>query len=325
MIKAGIIGGTGITAGELIRILLYHPSVDIDFVYSTSQAGQPVSAVHTDLLGQTDLAFSGEVNPEVDVVFLALGHGNSKKFLEENNFSSSTKIIDLSRDFRLKHQAVWNGKTFVYGLPELHKETIKKASNIANPGCFATAIQLSLLPLAQNNLIQTDVHIHAITGATGAGRSLMETTSFNWRNNNLSVYKAFTHQHIDEIKENIDFLQPGFHTDLNFVPMRGDFSRGIFASVYLDSALDEAEVQSLYKDFYQDSPFTQVSDQPVHLKQVVNTNQAFINVSKYGAKVHITTVIDNLLKGASGQAVENMNLMFGFKQDEGLRLKPVVF
>jgi len=325
MIKVGIIGGTGITAGELIRILLNHPLVEIDFVYSHSKAGQYIYETHTDLWGQISKKFVDKINPEISVVFLALGHGNSKTFLEKNKFSKQTKIIDLSTDFRPKTESVWQNKKFVYGLPELFKKEIENASNIANPGCFATAIQLSLLPLAQQALLNDDVHIHAITGATGAGNSLLPTTAFNWRNNNISVYKAFQHQHLGEINENLKFLQPDFEGEINFVPMRGDFSRGIFASVYLKSDISEKELQNLYQDFYKNSLFVQVTNSPIHLKQVVNTNNAFINVTKYGNKIHITTAIDNLLKGASGQAVENMNLMMGFNQNEGLKLKPVVF
>ncbi len=323
MIKAGIIGGTGVTAGELIRILLYHPSVEIDFVYSRSQAGRPVAEVHSDLWGQTDLMFVDTINPAADVVFLALGHGHSRRFLAEHTFSSATKIIDLSRDYRPGNNGNGNN-SFVYGLPEMHGKSIAQATHVANPGCFATAIQLALLPLAAHQAWQGDVHVHAVTGATGAGRTLTETTAFNWRHNNLSVYKAFQHQHLDEIRENLKNLDAEV-PEIHFVPMRGNFTRGIFASVYTDTEADESTVRSWYKAFYASSSFTHVLDMPVHLKQVVNTNNAFLHVAKYGPKVHITAVIDNLLKGASGQAVENMNLMFGLPQDEGLHLKAVVY
>ncbi len=325
MNNVGIIGGTGLTAGELIRIIKNHPFANIDFVYSHSAVGKLVSEFHPDLFNETSLRFTDKINPEVDVVFLALGHGNSKRFLKENNFSDKTKIIDLSQDFRLKNQSEWQSREYIYGLTELNKKKITEAKNIANPGCFATAIQLSLLPLAKHSLLKHPVHIHAITGATGAGKSLTETTSFNWRNNNISVYKSFTHQHLDEIKENISSLQPDFNQEIYFVPMRGDFSRGIFASVYSEVEEDEKTLFNLYKEYYKNDPFTFVSETPVFLKQVVNTNYALIHVAKYKNMLHITTIIDNLLKGAAGQAVENMNLMFGYNQEAGLNFKAIVF
>ncbi|NLP57390.1 N-acetyl-gamma-glutamyl-phosphate reductase [Lutibacter sp. B1] len=325
MIKAGIIGGAGYTAGELIRLLINHPKVDIDFVYSTSNAGNKLYDVHQDVLGQTELIFSGKINADVDVVFLCLGHGNSTSFLNEHTFSETTKIIDLSNDFRLNSDAVFMGKEFVYGLPELQKEKIIKAKNIANPGCFATAIQLALLPLAKANLLNNSIHINATTGSTGAGVSSSETTHFSWRDNNFSVYKAFTHQHLGEISESLQQLQSNFSEELFFVPNRGNFSRGIFASIYLtfDKTLDEAF--ELFDDFYKDSPFTKISKKPIHLKQVVNTNNCFIHLEKHKNTLLITSVIDNLLKGASGQAVENMNLIFGINQKEGLQLKALAF
>jgi N-acetyl-gamma-glutamyl-phosphate reductase len=317
----GIIGGAGYTAGELLRLLVNHPQVAIDFVFSTSNAGNPVSDVHDDLTGQTDLMFSNQINPEVDIVFLCLGHGNSAKFLAANPFSAHTKIIDLSNDFRLQADAVFHGKTFVYGLPELQKEKIKSAQYIANPGCFATTIQLALLPLAKHGKIQSDVHINATTGSTGAGVSPSATTHFSWRDNNFSVYKAFTHQHLGEITESIVSLQSHLKNDLLFIPNRGNFSRGIFASIYLDFEDDLESAYKIFEDFYKDAVFTKISRREIHLKQVVNTNNCLIHLYKHKNKLLITSITDNLLKGASGQAVQNMNLMFGFDETAGLRLK----
>jgi N-acetyl-gamma-glutamyl-phosphate reductase len=325
MIKVGIVGGAGYTAGELIRLLIHHQKVELDFVYSTSNAGNYIYEVHQDLLGSINLKFTDAINADVDVLFLCLGHGNSKKFLEKHSLSSITKIIDLSNDFRLEKDAVFQDKKFVYGLPELQKEAIRNANNIANPGCFATAIQLALLPLSAKNLIKSAVHINATTGATGAGISLGSTTHFSWRDNNFSVYKAFTHQHLDEINESLNSLQKGFSEELFFIPNRGNFSRGIFASIYLnfDKSIDEAF--QLYKTFYEDALFTHISKIPVHLKQVVNTNNCFLYLEKHKNMLLITSVIDNLLKGASGQAIQNMNLLFGFKETEGLQLKATSF
>ena len=325
MIKVGIVGGAGYTAGELIRLLVNHSQVELDFVYSTSNAGNYIYQVHQDLLGILDLKFANEINPEVDVLFLCLGHGNSTSFLENNSFSLSTKVIDLSNDFRLNADAVFQGKEFVYGLPETQKSEIEKASNIANPGCFATAIQLALLPLAKEGLLNSSVHINATTGSTGAGVSPMATTHFSWRDNNFSVYKAFTHQHLGEIAESLTTLQKDFDQELFFIPNRGNFSRGIFASIYLkfDKSIDEAF--ELFEDFYKDAVFTHVSKTPIHLKQVVNTNNCFLHLEKHGDQLLITSVIDNLLKGASGQAIQNMNLLFGLNQTEGLKLKANYF
>ena len=325
MLKAGIIGGAGYTAGELIRILVHHPAVKIDFVFSTSNAGNKIYAVHQDLLGQTEQSFTSTINKDVDVVFLCLGHGNSTAFLQNNSFSDNTKIIDLSNDFRLHADAKFNDKEFVYGLPELQKETIEKASNIANPGCFATAIQLAILPLAKNNLLKNDIHINATTGATGAGVSPSATTHFSWRDNNFSIYKAFTHQHLGEIGESLQSLQNDFDKELFFIPNRGNFSRGIFVSLYTDFEGSLEEVYSLYEKFYEDAVFTHVSNNPIHLKQVVNTNNCFIHLQKHNNKLLITSVIDNLLKGASGQAVQNMNLVFGLEENLGLNLKATYF
>jgi len=297
----------------------------LDFVYSTSNAGNEIQEVHRDLLGDTDMKFDSEVNPDIDVLFLCLGHGNSSAFLKENEFSDQTKIIDLSNDFRLTKDSFFMNKKFVYGLTEVFKEEIRKAQYIANPGCFATAIQLGLLPLADASLLKDDIHVNAVTGATGAGVSLSKTTHFAWRDNNFSHYKAFNHQHLGEINQNIEILQSGFDHEVNFVPNRGNFSRGIFATAYTkyDGSLEEAK--SLYKDYYKEAMFTHVSDQEIFLKQVVNTNKCLIHLEKHKDKLLITSAIDNLLKGASGQAIENMNLMFGFNQADGLKLKANFF
>lgn len=324
MIKIGIIGGSGYTGGELIRLLQNHPKTDIDFVYSTTRAGKKITSAHPDLLGQIAMGFTGEVNPDVDVVFLCLGHGNSTRFLNEIHFSKNTRIIDLSNDFRLNEDAQFNGKPFVYGLPELNKDTIKKADAIANPGCFATAIQLGLLPLASENKLQNQVHINAVTGSTGAGVKTSATTHFSWRNNNVSVYKPFTHQHLDEIGESLI----SFGNDIGeifFLPNRGNFTRGILATAYtsFEGSIDTAN--QLFNDFYADAVFTHISEEPISLKQVVNTNQCHIHLHKHNDVLLVTSTIDNLLKGASGQAVQNMNLLLGFPEDEGLNLKAGVY
>ncbi|AZQ60240.1 N-acetyl-gamma-glutamyl-phosphate reductase [Maribacter sp. MJ134] len=324
MIKAGIIGGSGYTGGELLRILLHHPATEIDFVFSTTRAGKKITSAHPDLLGLTEMEFTGNVNLNVDIVFLCLGHGNSTKFLKENQFSTSTKIIDLSNDFRLQADANFDGKQFVYGLPELHRSSIENANYIANPGCFATAIQLALLPLAKAKKLNDAVHINAVTGSTGAGVSPSATSHFSWRNNNVSWYKPFTHQHLGEINESLKSLQANT-SDLFFLPNRGNFTRGILATAYtiFDGSLEDAQL--LYKDFYKNAMFTQVADEPIHLKQVVNTNQCHIHLHKHEGTLLITSAIDNLLKGASGQAVQNMNLIFGLEEDLGLNLKAGVF
>lgn len=324
MIKVGIIGGSGYTGGELIRLLLNHPQAEIDFVYSTTRAGKPITSAHPDVLGSTDLAFTGEINTEVDVVFLCLGHGNSTTFLNEHTFSNNTKIIDLSNDFRLNDDANFGGKEFVYGLPETNKEQISQANYIANPGCFATAIQLGLLPLAKAGLLQNQVHINAVTGSTGAGIKPSATTHFSWRNNNASWYKPFTHQHLGEIGESISSFGSKVG-QLFFLPNRGNFTRGILATAYteFDGSLEEAK--TIFKAFYANALFTHISEEAINLKQVVNTNQCHIHLHKHEGILLITTVIDNLLKGASGQAIQNMNLMFGFDESEGLRLKAAAF
>ncbi len=325
MIKLGIIGGAGYTAGELIRLLINHPETEIDFVYSTSNAGNQISKVHQDLVGSLDKSFTDTVNPNVDVLFLCLGHGNSVKFLSANSFSEQTKIIDLGNDFRLEADKVFDGKTFVYGLPELQKEDIKKADYIANPGCFATAIQLGLLPLANAGLLDYDVHINAVTGATGAGTSLSATTHFTWRDNNFSYYKPFTHQHLGEINQSVTQLQNDFSSDILFMPNRGNFSRGIFATIYTDFSGSVEDAARIYNEYYKDAKFTFVSENQLHLKQVVNTNKCLIHLHKHNGKLLITSIIDNLLKGASGQAIQNMNLMFGLEETTGLGLKATYF
>ena len=332
MIKAGIIGGAGYTGGELIRLLINHPEVNIEFIHSKSNAGNKVEKVHNDLIGE-ELYFSDDEVLEalqseagVDVLFLCMGHGDSRKFLENTTVNNSIKIIDLANDFRLKKDSVFGEKTFVYGLPELNKEAIQSAQNIANPGCFATAIQLGLLPLAKVGLIKQEVYATGITGSTGAGQSLSPTSHFSWRANNIQAYKTLTHQHLGEIGESVNQLAE--HTEkplINFVPWRGDFTRGIFISSLLDCDLSYDEVMNIYSDFYADAAFTHVSASPIFLKQVVNTNKCAISLEKVGSKLVVHSAIDNLLKGASGQAVQNMNLIFGIDEKTGLRLKANYF
>lgn len=325
MIKVGIIGGSGYTAGELIRILMFHPNATLDFVYSTTNAGKPLSIAHHDLMGDIEMNFTDQVNPNVNVVFLCLGHGKSKAFLEQNQFSKDTKIIDLGNDFRLTKDAEFDGKQFVYGLPELNKEAIKSANYIANPGCFATAIQLALLPLAKNELLNEDVHINATTGSTGAGVSPSETTHFSWRNNNMSHYKAFEHQHLGEINQSIQQLQAGYPNELLFVPNRGDFARGIFATLYTNIEESLEDIVAKYEAYYADQPFVTVTTTNINMKQVVQTNKCIISLMKKGNRLLITSIIDNLTKGASGQAIQNMNLLFGLDETTGLHLKPCGF
>lgn len=320
MIRVGIIGGAGYTAGELIRLLVNHPEVELRWVHSTSNGGNPLTAVHGGLEGETELCFASEYDLKtVDVVFLCSAHGQSSVWLGENSLPEGVKLIDLAQDFRDEHDG------FVYGLAEWQREKIASATRIANPGCFATAIQLSLLPLAAAQKIEDEVHITAITGSTGAGVKPSTTTHFSWRASNLSVYKSFTHQHLNEIGRNLRLLQPSFDHEINFVPMRGDFTRGIFASVYVNSSLSEEETVALYRDYYAEAEFTHYAERAIDLKQVVNTNKALVHVAKYGSKLHITTAIDNLLKGASGQAVENMNRIFGLDPTTGLKLKASAF
>ncbi|MFC5412501.1 N-acetyl-gamma-glutamyl-phosphate reductase [Larkinella bovis] len=324
-ITIGIIGGAGYTGGELLRILLNHPNVQIAFVHSKSQAGKPVYSTHTDLLGDTDLTFSGDdtralvQQAGLSAIFLCSGHGESAKFLAENPVPDTLKVIDLSTDFRDES----NG--FVYGLPELQRERIRTATKIANPGCFATSIQLALLPLAQAGLLTDAVQVSAITGSTGAGQSLSATTHFTWRNNNVSIYKAFTHQHLKEIRQSLTSLQPGFDQPIHFVPYRGDFTRGIMANVYTPYAGSLEEARQLFETYYAGHPFTHLSSTPVDVKQVVNTNKCLIHLEKHDGQLLITSIIDNLTKGASGHAVQNLNLAFGLPEEAGLRLKAVAF
>lgn len=318
MIKAGIIGGAGYTAGELLRLLINHPDIEISFVHSTSNAGNKITDIHGGLTGETDLEFTSYLSlNEIDVLFLCSAHGDSRKFLIENAVPNHVKIIDLSTDYRHKETA----GDFIYGLPELNRTKIEKATHVANPGCFATAIQLALLPLAATKGITGEMHVHAVTGSTGAGVKPGATTHFSWRDNNLSIYKPFEHQHLREISESLHQLQPELSKPLNFIPVRGNFSRGIFASVYTDCHLSTEEARILYKEFYKDAAFTFVTDKNPDLKQVVNTNKCVLSLEKFGTKLLIISVIDNLLKGASGQAVQNFNLMFGLDEKTGLRLK----
>ncbi|MHA8109831.1 N-acetyl-gamma-glutamyl-phosphate reductase [Aquirufa sp. A-Brett2-W8] len=313
MAKIGIVGAAGYTGGELLRILVNHPDVHLTSILSNSQAGKLISDVHTDLLGSTHLRFVKDLTP-VDVLFLCSGHGESKKFLAENDIPWHTKIIDLSTDFRDESDG------FVYGLPEFQKEKIQSANKIANPGCFATSIELALLPLANAGLITEDVHVSAITGSTGAGQSLSPTSHFSWRNNNVSVYKAFTHQHLAEIKQTL-----GTQQAIHFIPYRGNFSRGIMANVYTPYSGTQDQAEKLYEDFYANSPFVFLSLAAVDVKQVVNTNKCFLHLQVHEGQIIISSVIDNLIKGASGQAIQNMNLMLGWEEDLGLKLKAVGF
>lgn len=322
MVKTGIIGGAGYTAGELLRLLINHPKVSVEFVHSTSHAGQPVASVHGGLLGETDLVFSDTHSlGDIDVLFLCSAHGQSRKFWEENECPSGLRVIDLAQDYRDESDG------YVYGLPEVNSARIRSARKVANPGCFATAIQLSLAPLAAAGLLPEhgNINITAITGSTGAGVKPGATTHFSWRNDNISVYKPFTHQHLAEIGMTLGRLQPGHTSRINFVPMRGDFARGIFVAATLRCPKGEEEVARLFKEFYAGAPFAIVSDMPVDLKQAVNTNKAVIHIDKHDDMLLVTTAIDNLLKGASGQAVHNMNLMLGIEERAGLRLKPSAF
>ena len=324
-IKVAIAGGTGYTGGELFRILLNHPNVEIVAATTTSSAGVPVAQVHRDLIGETDLCFGTELN-DPDVIFLCLGHGISRQFVDSNDIKPSCRIIDLGNDFRLDGE--YAGRNFVYGLCESAKEDIRKAHDVANPGCFATAIQLATLPLAAAGLINDEIHVTAITGSTGAGKKPGETTHFSYRNDNISIYKLFSHQHLAEIKKNI--VKVGSlecEPKVNFVPLRGDFARGIFASVYTRAAEDLTleDYQKIYEDYYASSPFVFLSNENISMKEVVNTNKALLHVELHDGYIHIASAIDNLIKGASGQAVQNMNLMFGLPEDTGLRLKPSAF
>jgi len=327
-VRAGIIGGAGYTGGEMIRLLINHPGVDIKFIHSKSNAGKNVYEVHEDLLGDTELKFDDSWHNEVDVVFLCVGHGEAKKFLDENGAGlDGVLIIDLSQDYRLHNggeRPQVNGHPFVYGLPELNREEIRSAHGIANPGCFATAIQLGLLPLAGAGLLG-DVYSTGITGSTGAGQSLSATSHFSWRANNIQAYKTLTHQHMKEVGQSLQQLQPGFGGGVHFTPWRGDFTRGIFVSSQLKIGKNAEEVLALYEDFYRGHPFTIVSKKPISLKQVVNTNKCLIQLEQTGQQLVVHSALDNLLKGASGQAIQNMNLLFGFEETTGLHLKANAF
>ncbi len=321
-IKAGIVGGAGYTGGELIRILLNHPAAEIVFVRSKSNAGNYLYSVHQDLLGETDMKFSAEMSSDIDVLFLCVGHGEAKQFLQKNEIASSIKIIDLSQDFRLGEETPT--RKFIYGLPELNKEKIKTAINIANPGCFATAIQLGLLPLAKAGLLD-DVYTTGITGSTGAGQSLNATSHFSWRANNIQAYKTLSHQHIAEIGQSFMQLNPAGDVELSFIPWRGDFTRGIFISSQIKCELSTEEIHTLFSDYYAAHPFVSVTIDSIFLKQVVNTNKCIIQPEKVGSKLVVHSIIDNLVKGASGQAVQNMNLLFGLDETAGLKLKASYF
>lgn len=322
MIRIGIIGGAGYTAGELCRLLLNHPEAEIVFINSESNAGNLITDVHEGLYGETDMRFTDELPFEdVDVVYFCFGHGKSTQFLTDHYISADVRIIDLAQDFRLAAE----GNDYVYGLPELNRTAILGAQHVANPGCFATCIQLGLLPLADAGLLQGDVSVNAITGSTGAGVKPSSTTHFSWRSGNMSIYKAFQHQHVPEIVQSLQQLQPSFEGAIDFIPYRGDFPRGIFATEVVTCDAPEEEIADLYRDFYSDAPFTHYVDRAVDLKQVVNTNKCLIHAERHGNKLLVTSVIDNLLKGASGQAVQNMNLMFELEEDAGLRLKPLAF
>lgn len=322
MIKNGIIGGAGYTAGELIRLLIYHPEAEIVFINSQSNAGRKITDVHGGLLGETDLKFTDQLPLDtIDVLFFCMGHGDTRRFLESHTLPEGLKVIDLSMDYRLKDES----HDFVYGLPELNRRATCSAQHVANPGCFATAIQLALLPLAKHLMLNDDVMVTAITGSTGAGVKPQATSHFSWRDNNLSVYKAFQHQHVPEIKQSLKQLQQSFDHEIDFIPVRGDFPRGIFAMVTVKSKLEIEELYRIYTEYYEDDSFTHVVRENIDLKQVVNTNKCLLHLEKNGDKLLIISCIDNLLKGASGTAVHNMNLMFNLEEKVGLQLKPSAF
>ena len=323
-VNIGIVGGAGYTGGELLRVLLRHPNAHIAFVHSTSSAGELVSKVHADLLGDTELKFTNTLDQNIDVLFLCVGHGDANKFLTANEIKASIKIIDLSQDFRLAASATIGDRNFIYGLPELQREAIKSANNIANPGCFATAIQLGLLPLAAKGLLK-EVYTTGITGSTGAGQGLSNTSHFSWRANNIQAYKTLQHQHLNEIVQSLAQLQGNQNAEVNFVPWRGDFTRGIFVTSIISSDLSLEALYDLYNAFYEGHAFTHVSKNNIDLKQVVNTNKCLIHIEKQGNKIAILSVVDNLLKGAVGQAVQNMNLIFGIEEGAGLQLKANYF
>lgn len=324
-IKAGIIGGAGYTGGELIRLLLWHPVAEIAFVQSSSGAGQLLSDIHTDLLGDTEMRFETDPGNDVDVLFLCGGHDAARRFLTGNDIPDSIVVIDLSQDFRHAGSNTIRNREFTYGLPELNRNNIKTAKSIANPGCFATSIELALLPLAASGSLDSDIYINATTGSTGAGQAPGATTHFSWRDSNLSVYKAFTHQHLREITQSLKTLQPEFSSDIIFVPQRGNFARGIHAAVLVNTKEGITELYRLYEAFYALHPFVRINPREIDMKQVVNTNKCILHLESYEGRVLITAVIDNLLKGASGQAVQNMNIVFGLEETTGLLLKASAF
>ena len=322
MIKVGIIGGAGYTAGELIRLLTLHPEVEIKFIHSKSNAGNRITDVHSGLLGDTDLMFTDELHfEEIDLLFMCTAHGDTRRFLESHVLPDELKIIDLSMDYRIKS----HNHEFIYGLPELNRRNTCKSRYVANPGCFATCIELGLLPLAKAQLLKGDISVNAITGSTGAGVKPSTTTHFSWRNNNMSIYKPFEHQHLPEILQSIKQLQPDFDGEIDFIPYRGDFARGIFATIVVKCDTDIETLYEMYENYYERDSFTHVINRPIDLKEVVNTNKCLIHLEKHGNKLLITSIIDNLLKGASGQAVHNMNLLFGLAETIGLILKPTAF
>lgn len=322
MIKIGILGAAGYTGGELIRLLLNHPEAEIVFANSESNAGNLVTDVHEGLLGDTDLRFTSEMPfDKVDVVFFCFGHGKSEQFLREHTIPAHVKIIDLAQDFRLAAP----DNDYVYGLPEINRERIAAAQHVANPGCFATCIQLGLLPAAKLGIVKGDIAVNAITGSTGAGQKPGATTHFSWRNNNMSIYKAFCHQHVPEICQSLKQVQGELDAEIDFIPYRGDFARGIFATQVVKTDMPIEQIVEAYKAFYKDAPFTHYVDNAIDMKQVVNTNKALVHCDKFGNKLLITSTIDNLLKGAVGQAVQNMNIMFGVEETMGLRLKAGAF
>ena len=322
MIKVGIIGGAGYTAGELIRLLINHPNVEIVFINSSSNAGNKITDIHEGLYGETDMVFTDKFPVDkIDLLYFCTAHGDTKKFMDSHTLPEELKIIDLSMDYRIESDE----HDFIYGLPELNRSRISQSKRVANPGCFATCIQLGLLPLAKNMMLNNDVSVNAITGSTGAGVKPGSTSHFSWRNNNMSIYKPFSHQHVPEIKQSLKHLQGNFASDIDFIPYRGDFPRGIYATLVFKTTVELDEIKRMYTEYYEKDFFVHIVDANIDLKQVVNTNKCLLHLEKHGDKLLIISCIDNLLKGASGQAVHNMNLMFGLEETTGLKLKPSAF